>query len=76
MKGLPQAISLCQRAGRALPGLMTLKILLTWAAGNEDIHFYLMEIPEDLQMGKNILPRKSDGQQPSGHPPGSQRHPL
>lgn len=54
---------------------MTLQIPLTRAAGNEDVHLYLMEILEDLQMAKNLLPRKRDGQQPSGHPTGPWRHP-
>lgn len=60
----PAAVS--HRGGCSLQRLIALWFLLTWAAGNKDIHFYFMEIPEDLQMVK-IMSGKRD-EQPSGCP--------
>lgn len=70
MEGPPRLSAVCQRGDHAQPGLMTLQIPLTRAAGNEDVHFYLMEIPEDLQMGTNILPRRGMGSSHWGTPQG------
>lgn len=55
------------RGSYSLQRLIALWFLLTWAAGNKDIHFYFMEILEDLQMVK-VVSGKRDEQLPSGCP--------
>lgn len=74
-RGSPRPAAVSQRGGHAQQGLIALQSLLTRAAGNEHVHFYLTEIPEDLQTAENVSPGKRDGQQPSGHRAGPWGHP-
>lgn len=70
------AAAASQRGGHAGQAPMALQSPLTWAAGNEDIHFYLMEIPEHLQTAENtFFPGKETGSAHWATPPGLWRQP-